>query len=140
MVKLNEDLKEKSMQAEIRENATTHGTWCVIDPLSPEDSAAMTALRSAVAGMKGKLEGTAARGPCNGMMERVVAPGGFTFEADTVGGISGWWARPAQARKGAAILHLPRSQTLIEGTVSLLSLRAFFRPIRRGSKSPLRPL
>jgi epsilon-lactone hydrolase len=94
------------MQAEIRENATTHGARCLIHPLSPEDSAAMTALRSAVAGMKGKLEGTAARGPFNGIMERVVAPGGVTFEADTVGGISGWWARPAQARKGAAILHL----------------------------------
>jgi hypothetical protein len=63
------------MQAEIRENATTHGAWCVIHPLSAEDSAAMTALRSAVAGMKGKLEGTAARGPFNGIMERVVAPG-----------------------------------------------------------------
>jgi len=56
--------------------------------------------------MKGKLEGTAARGPFNGIMERVAAPGGVTFEADTVGGISGWWARPTQARKGAAILHL----------------------------------
>ena len=79
------------MQAGIRENATTHGAWCVIHPLNPEDSAAMTALRSAVAGMKGKLEGTAARGPFNGIMERVAAPGGVTFEADTVGGISGWW-------------------------------------------------
>ena len=78
----------------------------MIHPRSPEDSAAMTALRSAVAGMKGKLEGTAARGPFNGIMERVAAPGGVTFEADTVGGISGWWARPTQARKGAAILHL----------------------------------
>jgi len=94
------------MQAGIRENTTTHGAWCVIHPLSPADSAAMTALRSAVAGMKGKLEGTAARGPFNGIMERVAAPDGVTFEADTVGGISGWWARPAQARKGAAILHL----------------------------------
>jgi monoterpene epsilon-lactone hydrolase len=94
------------MQAEIRENPTTHGAWCVIHPLSPEDSAAMTALRSAVAGMKGKLEGTAARGPFNGIMERVGAPGGVTFEGDKVGGISGWWARPTQARTGAAILHL----------------------------------
>jgi hypothetical protein len=49
------------MQAEIRENTTTHAPWCVIHPLGPEDSAAMTALRSAVADMKGKLEGTAAR-------------------------------------------------------------------------------
>ena len=94
------------MQAEIRENTTNQGAWCVTHPLSPEDSAAMTALRSAVAGMKGKLEGTAARGPFNGIMKRVAAPGGVTFEADTVGGISGWWARPTQARKGAAILHL----------------------------------
>jgi monoterpene epsilon-lactone hydrolase len=39
-------------------------------------------------------------------MERVAAPGDVTFGADTVGGISGWWARPAQARKGAALLHL----------------------------------
>jgi hypothetical protein len=54
----------------------------------------MTALRSVVAGMKGKLEGTAARGPFNGIMERVAAPGSVTFAVDTVGGISGWWARP----------------------------------------------
>jgi monoterpene epsilon-lactone hydrolase len=94
------------MQAEIRESTRTQGTWCVVHPLSPEDSAAMTALRSAVAGMKGKLEGTAARGPFNGIMQGVAAPDGVTFEADAVGGISGWWARPTQARKGAAILHL----------------------------------
>src|ERR1700727_2446996 len=94
------------MQAEIRENTTTQGAWCVIHPLSPEDSAAMTALRSAVAGMKGKLEGTAARGPFNGIMERVGAPVGVTFEVDKVGGISVWWARPTQVRKGTAILHL----------------------------------
>jgi monoterpene epsilon-lactone hydrolase len=94
------------MQAEIRENTTTQGTWYVVHPLSPEDSAAMTALRSAVAGMKGKLEGTAARGPFNGIMQGIAAPDVVTFEADTVGGIYGWWARPTQARKGAAILHL----------------------------------
>lgn len=94
------------MQAEIGDNTTTHGAWCVIHHLSREDSAAMTALRSAVAGMKGKLEGTGARGPFNGIMEHVAVPADVTFEADTVGGISGWWARPPQARKGAAILHL----------------------------------
>ncbi|HEX4001911.1 MAG TPA: alpha/beta hydrolase [Candidatus Acidoferrales bacterium] len=66
----------------------------------------MSALRSAVASMKGKLHGTAARGPFNGIMEHVAAPDGVRFEADTVGGISGWWAKPAQAREGAAIVHL----------------------------------
>jgi len=94
------------MKAEIREHTAIKKSWSVIHSLSPEDSAAMTALRSAVAGMKGKLEGTAARGPFNDIMEHVAAPDGVTFEADTAGGISGWWARPAHARKGAAILHL----------------------------------
>jgi acetyl esterase/lipase len=55
--------------------------------------------------MKGKLEGVAARGPFNGIMEHVAFPDGIAFEADTVGGISGWWAKPARARKGAAHLH-----------------------------------
>jgi acetyl esterase/lipase len=94
------------MQGEIGENTTTQGAWRVIHLLSPEDSAAMATLRAAVAGMKGKLEGTAARGPFNGIMEHVAAPADVTFEADTVGGITGWWANPAHARKGAAILHL----------------------------------
>ena len=56
--------------------------------------------------MKGKLAGTAARGPFNAIMERVAVPAGVTFEADTVGGISGLWAKPARPRKQAAILHV----------------------------------
>ena len=94
------------MQAKIRENTSTRESWSVIHPLSPEDSAAMTALRSAVAAVKGKLEGVAARAPFNGIMEHVADPDGISFETDTVGGISGWWAKPARARKSAAILHL----------------------------------
>lgn len=94
------------MQSEIRENTITMRTWSTIHPLSPEDSAVMTALRSAVTGTKGQLAGIAARGPFNGIMEHVASPDGVSFEPDTVGGISGWWAKPARARKGAAILHL----------------------------------
>jgi acetyl esterase/lipase len=92
------------MQAE--KNPTIKESWWVTHPLSPEDSAAMTALRSAVAAMKGKLEGISARVPFNGIMEHVAVPEGVTFETDTVGGISGSWARPAEAREGSAILHL----------------------------------
>jgi hypothetical protein len=54
----------------------------VIHPLAPEDSVAMTALRSAVVAMKGKLEGVAARGPFNGIMERGAAPDALSFEAE----------------------------------------------------------
>jgi acetyl esterase/lipase len=66
----------------------------------------MTALRSAVAGLKDKLEGITARAPFNSIIERVEAPEGVTFEEDAVGGISGWWAKPAQTPEGRAILHL----------------------------------
>lgn len=39
-------------------------------------------------------------------MEHVAVPDGVRFKADTVGGISGWWAKPARGRKGAAIIFL----------------------------------
>jgi acetyl esterase/lipase len=58
------------------------------------------------ASVKGKLQGAAARNPFNNFMERVKAPEGVTFEVDTIGGISGWWAKPMQAWKGAAIVHM----------------------------------
>ena len=77
-----------------------------IHPLSDQDSVGAAALRSAVAPMKGKVEGTAGRGLFNDIMERVAVPEGVTFEAATVGGISGWWAKPARAHKGAAIIHI----------------------------------
>src|SRR3989449_8320279 len=80
--------------------------WPTVHPLSPEDSLGATALRASVAAFKGKLAGTAARGPFDAVMERVAAPAGVTFVADTVGGIPGWWAKPARPRQGAAILHV----------------------------------
>jgi epsilon-lactone hydrolase len=94
------------MPAEIREKTTIEEPWSLIHPLTPEDSAAMANLRSAVAAMKGQLAGIAARAPFNGIMERVAAPDGVSFEADTVAGVSGWWAKPARAKNDAAILHL----------------------------------
>ena len=80
--------------------------WLAVHPLSPEDALGATALRASVAAFKGKLAGTGARGPFDAVMERVAAPTDVTFEADTVGGISGLWAKPARPRQGAAILHL----------------------------------
>jgi len=87
-------------------NAPASHSWSFDHPLTSEDAAAMNALRSAVAGMKGKLEGTAARAPFDSIIERVAVAEGVAFEPDRVGGISGWWVKPAQARKGSAILHL----------------------------------
>src|SRR5207245_11225229 len=80
--------------------------WLAVHPLSPEDALGATALRPSVAAFKGKLAGTAARGPFDAIMEQVAAPTDVTFEADTVGGIAGLWAKPARQRKGAAMIHL----------------------------------
>lgn len=65
----------------------------------------MTAMRAVVAPLKGKLQGIAVREPFNGIMESVSPPEGVTFRPDTVGGISGLWCRPSNARSGEAILH-----------------------------------
>ena len=79
--------------------------WLALHPVSEEDSLAATAVRANVVAYKGKLAGTAARAPFDDVMERVAAPTGVTFEAGTVGGISGLWAKPARPQEGAAILH-----------------------------------
>ena len=94
------------MQPDILKNTVAEAPWLVIHPLSQEDSVGVAALRSVVAPMKGKVGGTAGRGPFDGIMQRVAVPESVTFEAAAAGSISGWWARPAQTRKGAAIIHV----------------------------------
>jgi monoterpene epsilon-lactone hydrolase len=78
----------------------------VTHPLDPADAAIMTGLRAATKPMKGMARGIEARAPFDGLMEGVPARSDVTFEPDTVGGISGLWARPMRARADAAILHL----------------------------------
>jgi len=94
------------VQAQMFGETAVKAPWLAVHPLSQQDSVAANALRANVAAFKGKLAGTAARGPYDDIMERVAAPTDVTFEADTIGGISGWWAKPARPRKGAAILHV----------------------------------
>jgi acetyl esterase/lipase len=94
------------MQSNLLKNTFVEAPWLVVHPLTQEDSAAAAALRSVVPPMKGKVGGTAGRGPFNDIMERVAVPEGVTFEAASVGGISGWWAKPANTRRGAAIIHV----------------------------------
>ena len=90
------------MNTTIQENRT----WSNIHPISAEDKAAMSAMRVIVEPNKGRLQGTAARVPFDAIMERVAAPAGVTYEADTVGGVSGWWCRPEGPKSGEAILHI----------------------------------
>jgi monoterpene epsilon-lactone hydrolase len=94
------------METNILNETTGKVSWSTMHPLSPEDSAVVDTMRSAVAPLKGKVEGTAGRGPFNDIMERVVVPMGVAFEVAKVGGISGYWARPVQARQGVAMIHI----------------------------------
>lgn len=94
------------MQSQLLAETAAQPSWLAVHPVSQQDSLAASGLRAGVAAFKGKLTGTAARGPFDDVMERVVAPTDVTFEADTVGSISGFWAKPARAQKGAAILHV----------------------------------
>src|SRR6202042_1952457 len=81
-------------------------SWLVHHPISAEDKTAMSAMRVIVEPNKGRLQGTAARVPFDAIMGRVAAPTGVTYEAGTVGGVSGWWCRTENPKSGEAILHI----------------------------------
>jgi acetyl esterase/lipase len=92
--------------SEITESAPVNASpWLTMHPLSPADAAVAAAARDMVAPMKGKMRGIAALQPFDDMMAHVAAPDGVRYEADTVGGLPGWWCRPAKASSGA-ILYL----------------------------------
>jgi epsilon-lactone hydrolase len=93
------------MQSNSQKSAGAEAPWLTIHPLTQNDSVGATALRSAVAPVKGKVQGIAGRAPFDDLMERVAVPAGVTFESAIIGGVPGWWAKPAQTKKGAAILH-----------------------------------
>jgi acetyl esterase/lipase len=78
----------------------------VIHPLDPDDAAVMAAVRKMVLPTKGMTRGIEGRPPFDALMEHVQPRDDVTFEPGTVGGISGLWVVPAQARADAAILHL----------------------------------
>lgn len=93
------------MQSNSQKNAGAEAPWLTIHPVSQNDSSAAAGLRSAVASVKGKVQGVAGRGPFDDLMERVALPEDVTFEAATIGGVPGWWAKLANPQKGAVILH-----------------------------------
>lgn len=80
--------------------------WSTTHAVTPEDKVAMAGLRSMVAPNKGKMRGTAARIAFDAIVSRTIAPDGVTFEAGIVGGIFGYWCRPAEAKLGHVLLHI----------------------------------
>jgi len=80
--------------------------YVAIHPLDPEDAAITAAMRAMVSSSKGARPGVEARGQFDVLMESVSPRGDVTFEADTLGGVPGLWAHPANRRSGEAIVHL----------------------------------
>jgi monoterpene epsilon-lactone hydrolase len=94
------------MSTASHESSAAGPTWCVRHLVNAADKAAMIALRAIAEPNKGRLQGTAARAPFDAIISGVIAPAGVTYEADTVGGVQGWWCRPGNVRRGEVILHL----------------------------------
>jgi acetyl esterase/lipase len=78
----------------------------VTHPLDPADASIMSSIRAATKPVKGLARGIEARASFDELMAGVPARSDVTFEADTIGGVSGLWVRPAQSRTSTAILHL----------------------------------
>jgi epsilon-lactone hydrolase len=93
------------MLSSLGDRRSTRGSAIVFHRISAIDKRVIAALRAMVEPNKGSLRGTAARVPFDGIMEHVAIPEGVTFEAGTVGGVSGWWSKPRNAQPNAVILH-----------------------------------
>jgi acetyl esterase/lipase/uncharacterized protein YbjT (DUF2867 family) len=74
--------------------------------ISPADAQAMQAMRAMFEGAPKLTFEPASREVFDGIMGRAPAPDNVSFEQAELGGVPGWWARPAGAAKGAAILYL----------------------------------
>jgi len=70
------------------------------------DRAAMLLMRTVIA-LQPKVDlGPAGRAAFDDLMEKTPAAEGVTYDAATVGGVPGWWCRPADADAGPVILYL----------------------------------
>jgi len=78
----------------------------VSHPITPTDAAIVAEMRKQSAPAKGKLLGTAARPVFDEIIGHTSAPAGVEFREDTIGGVSGWWARPAGAQTQGVLLYL----------------------------------
>ncbi|MBZ9936634.1 alpha/beta hydrolase [Mesorhizobium sp. BR1-1-16] len=77
-----------------------------IQPLSPEDAPAVAAMRQAALAHKGEPLGPEARPMFDAMIAATPAAPDVRVEAATVGGIAGFWLRPAIARADAHMLYI----------------------------------
>jgi acetyl esterase/lipase len=80
--------------------------FVVVHPLDPEDAPITLAIRAMTSSSKGVARGIEARGQFDAFMESVMPREDVKFDADTIGGVPGFWVHLASERSGEAILHL----------------------------------
>src|SRR6476619_7225836 len=74
--------------------------------ISSSDAQAMQSIRAMVAGTPKLRFEPASRPAFDDIMARSPAPEGVSVEQDEVGGVPGWWCRPARADERAVVLYL----------------------------------
>jgi len=77
-----------------------------IQPLAPDDAPAVAQMRQAASAHKGEAMGPDVRPMFDAMFAATPAAADVRVEPATVGGIAGFWLRPANAQLGAQILYL----------------------------------
>ena len=87
-------------------NASTVSTGIVNHPITPQDAAIVGEMRKQSAPAKGNLLGIAARPVFDEIIGHTTPPAGVEFREDTLGGVSGWWARPASTQSQGTLLYL----------------------------------
>ncbi|WP_158813371.1 alpha/beta hydrolase [Methylocapsa sp. S129] len=78
----------------------------IIHPLSSQDAPAVAAMRQAAAAHKGEILGPDARPMFDAMLATTPAADHVRLEPGTVGGVPGFWVRPANAQPGARLLYV----------------------------------
>jgi monoterpene epsilon-lactone hydrolase len=74
-------------------------------PVTQHDRKAREGLRAMLAPRRGAFVGVADRDAYDALMRQTPMADGVTYSADNVGGVTGWWCVPADARAGAATLY-----------------------------------
>lgn len=77
-----------------------------LHPLAAEDAPVVAAMRQATAPHKCEPMGSEARPMFDAMMAAAPAAEGVRFEPGQVGGVPGWWCRPAKADPGRRLLYV----------------------------------
>jgi monoterpene epsilon-lactone hydrolase len=80
--------------------------WCATHPLTDRDHAVMAKVRSMAGPNKGKMRDVTARPAFDALISHTAKPAGVNWRQDHVGGVPGWWCKPAGAPADVAILHL----------------------------------